>query len=51
MNRVKQPNFLFSLCSLLNTSHLKKSVNVQGDSVARGPELLYIKNYVFEVVT
>ena len=26
-------------------------VFVQGDSVARGPKLLYIKNYVIEIMT
>ena len=34
------------------TNVKKNSFNViQGDSVARGPKLLYIKNYVIEIMT
>jgi len=28
-----------------------QSFNIQGDSVARGPKLLSIKNYVIEIMT
>ena len=57
--------WVFSLCSLLNAKYyfiplckiavspwfLRCSVIIQGDSVARGPKLLSIKNYVIEIMT
>jgi len=35
----------------LHASRKYTSTYIQGDSVARGPKLLSIKNYVIEIIT
>ena len=41
----------FMVIYLYTVSFLPYSWDIQGDSVARGPKLLSIKNYVIEIMT
>jgi len=36
---------------MINNTYRRSSCKLQGDSLARGPKLLSVKNYVIEIMT